>query len=272
MNSNLIPVPRTDKNGRVTIRHMRSDSTPASGSVAGIPQVSSPAPVKSVTDPNTELLTAIYGEDGDTELPRNHEAAIAFMNKEHPALLETATELLGKGSEGGSQSVRNFMIDSLRVLGDTLSVHNERDPLILSYTEGLSAGMEESLIRVWAVGSVREEFTGTLYNFLHDNDFYDGIAGVQGMIYDREKPPQETQVDPNYWRGMMALYYTNPEEYFDTEEEQKEALDFINWAGNHESIDAAIHTALERETINVSTLDGVLSQEAPAPVLGRGIL
>lgn len=272
MNSNLTPVPRTDKNGRVTTRHMKAAA--ASGSSATIPPVRPPAaPATNVMERANELFTAIYGSKDNSAISRNNKRAIYFMNKQHPELLETVNMLLAKNDRGGSNSVRTFMMESLRLLGDQLDMTDEEDVLRLSYVDGLSAEFEESIVRVWAVGSVRGEFTGTRYNDFYDNDFLDGIAGMRLMIYGNDTdhhPKKETDTD--YWRGATAIYYADPNGFFETTEEQKEGHRFIEWAGNHDDINLAIHTAIERDTIDVGTLDGVLLQEVHAPAMSKGIL
>jgi hypothetical protein len=272
MNSNLIPVPRTDKNGRVTTRHMKAVA--ASGSAATIPPVQSPAaPVMNVMERANELFTAIYGSKENSAISRNNKQAIYFMLKQHPKLLETVNMLLDKDDRGGSTSVRMFMMESLTALGDQFGLSDDPDALTLSYTEGLNAELEETLVRAWAVGSMRSEFTGTRYNDFYDNDFLDGLAGMRLMVYGNNTdlhPKKETDTD--YWRGVTALYYTNPDGFFETPEEQEEGHHFIEWASKHEDINLAIHTAIERNTINVESLEGVLSQEVHAPAMSKGIL
>lgn len=272
MNTNLTPVPRTDKNGRVITRHMKT--AVASGSAVTIPPVQPPAaPVTNVMERATDLFTAVYGSKENSAISRNNKQAIYFMNKQHPKLLETVNTLLAKDDRGGSNSVRMFMMESLSALGDQFGLSDDPDALTLSYTEGLNTEMEETLVRAWAVGSMRSEFTGTRYNDFYDNDFLDGLAGMRLMVYGNNTdhhPKKETDTD--YWRGVTALYYTNPDGFFETPEEREEGHQFIEWASKHEDINLAIHTAIERNTINVAALEGILTQEVHAPAMAKGIL
>ena len=263
-------MPRTDKNGRVTTRHMKTMS--ASTSTPSIPPIQPPTANtdKSIDEHDTELFAAVYGDEASPALPRNHEKAIRFMNERHPELIDTVNTLLAKENHGGSQSVRKYLMTSFHLLGDQMSVSDDTDALELSYKDGVAVELEETLVRAWAVGSVRSEFTGTRYHDYYDNDFLDGLAGLQLVIYDHDTLERGTGTD--YWRGMTALYIAGPNSFFDTEEEQREARQFVEWASKHTDINLAIHTAIERSTLNVGTLEGVLTQDAPAPAMSRGIL
>jgi len=272
MNNHLTPVPRTDKNGRVTTRHMKTIDTSASGVSIPIVQLPVSNAHKDTVEQDAGLLSAIYGDEDNPTLPRNHEKAIRFVNQQHPELLNTVNMLLAKNNDGGSASARNYLMASLNLLGDNISLTEDPDVLRLSYTDGLNAEFDETIVRAWAIGSMRAEFPNT-YTSFYDDDFQDGLAGLRLLIYGSNTASHPNRkTDTDYWRGMTALYLTGSDDFFDTTEGQQEAHRFVEWAGTQADLTLAVSIVAERKTINVDHITSVIAQGHHAPAIRNGAL
>lgn len=269
MRNNLIPTPRTDKNGRTVIRHVKADTGTAASATA-IPPVASPAPKLSPQEQDQSFIHSVYGDDTGA-LPRRYKEAVRYMLDKNPGTLELIDGLLAKENPGGSQSVRQHIRDSLKLISDQLELNDDKHLVELSYTDSYSAGFKETLVRAWAIGSVRGDYSDGVSGY-HDNDFQDGIAGTRLIIYgDYIETHPKRESDTDYWRGMMALYFTDPD-YDLSDEEQAEIDPFIDFAGKHEDIGLVIRLAVERKTRNVSTLRGIIDQGSDAPAIRDGVL
>lgn len=191
------------------------------------------------------------------------------MLENNPGLDATVEELLAKGNDAGTASVINHIRESISAASDAMAITNEGYTIHLSYTDSLNCSFNESLVRAWAIGSVRAEATG--YDSLYDMDFQDGLSGLRYLVYgDKNEDHPSCEDDTDYWRGMTALYYVDFD--LETDDDQLEAQRFIEYASTHEDIGSVIHVARERKTLNVETIEGIIGQGSEAPAVRDGIL
>lgn len=255
----LIPTPRTDKNGRTVIRHMRPESE------MPLPGRSIP-PVAISSHPHVNVLDALFDgwRDGDTG--EYYEEAMEIAEEQSPGTTQTLLGLLARENEHGDESVRDYITETFSAMdahldnGDRVEAAREFD--------GMNNGpFREQLIKAWAVGTVRGLYSGSSkgYDTLHDNDFIDGIEGTSFMLAcDREE-----FADPDFWRGMTALYFLNLE----FEDNAPEPLAFARYAGKHEDIVAVIRIADERGILDPTVIDAILTEKKGVKsALGEGVL
>lgn len=239
-----------------------------------IPPVAAQKPAKQEDGQDTDLLLAIYHNDRNLTIPRRREKVMSFMQENHPDLLHTLNTLLAKNDKGGSSSVRTHLVESLKLLDDQMAITDETDVLKLSYMEAYNSGFEETLVRAWAIGSVRGEYFEGITATLYDVDFQDGLQGMRLMIYgnNEDKHPNREK-DTDYWRGVTALYIMNSDSWFEEEDERRDAHEFIEWAGKQENISLVINLGKERGTFNVSALSSIMDQhDETVPAIRSGVL
>jgi hypothetical protein len=119
------------------------------------------------------------------------------------------------------------------------------------------------LASAWSVGNVIEESGAHV-------DPKQELQSVLEFAYFLEGHTRHDKLsdDPVYWRGVSALSLTD----IVGGSNSPRIAEFIEWAGKHEDISAVMTTMLERKTVIVPVLQGIMEQTDIAPSLNSGRL
>jgi hypothetical protein len=246
--SNLIPTPRTDKNGRTVIRHMKDR-------LLGNQKPTQTIPV--VAQPRTGNY---HGRVGSIvryyllELPNFHvpipatedfSKAMGGLNENVPDILVTIERLMSVGTESARKAVALCLLDEVKMaqygVGDIVV-----KPKLL----------ESRLLALWNAENVADE------------------AGLSGRLDFRKKSrliitPEEGYSDAE-WRGHAAFRLA-----FETTKSPCDSgnlIEFIRWAGREKDIAKVIEFARERRTIDPGTIKPLMESSESNSVLRDGLL
>jgi hypothetical protein len=218
-----------------------------------------------------DLLFLIYFEPVQYLHPSSR-IVLPLLLQQHPGLERVFRDLHARNVQGGSFSAG----DCMKILIDDLSavMNHTRDPAYWRISKhDYDAPPEEMIVRAWAIGSVKADLGHEYFKDLNDERLFDEFADMRRMIYgDNNQPDYSTDTD--YWRGMAILrpIYVEIEYEFDTRQKRDAAHRFIEWSGKHPNPGVVAETAIARRTLDVDTLESVISQAAAVPVLGDGVL
>lgn len=266
--SNLYPVARVDKNGRVVTRHMKIDGN--DHHISALPPVALSASgmeIKELFDRN--LLELVYGnEDSDLLFETNAPGLELLKELRNEECLEDIATLLQSDSEAGNQELRRVAREAISKATEA-SLYDRESSRFDSMVFDDGGCYYTDFKRAWAVADVngalgRTELTPEYYKkFQIDMDKLRNSITYHGR---NMLPPT-----PQYWRGMTALYESNIND-FPTEESRTEARDFVKWAGEQQEIALIIDAARSRGTLNVDTLRSVVNIGKDVPALIDGAL
>ena len=281
--SNLIPTPRTDKNGVTTIRHMKPEST-GSRSPRPFPRVAAaaPAPEKPLTTEETLELVFPNGYPdpyrGDTTAMTR---SIEFLKQHSPETLPAVVTMLNSGAESAQADVRRrfqIIVASLaqamhsRLPGEGDTQFNR------SVSSYLHKAKPNQLREYWNCLNVMEE------SGITDDTIPGRLDNVIRQEFKRELPKLDTDnQNDTFWRGATAYTIidlfphttddmTPRERYSVVREFYRNSKKFIDYAGKHKDISLVISIARELKTIVVSDIKNIIAQGKATPVLGDGAL
>lgn len=279
MTQNLIPTPRTDRNGRTQIRHMKPEVTADRG--AGIPAPPSPAPPAAPTDAITDFTAAARGLVVDEAAAE----ALRLIAEDDPAMLPSATELLTTGVPRARAAVRAVL--PVMMIDVENAIKKSKDPGISGHWTHLGASKwtgtsgRSRLSMVWAMAGVLDELDddspqNTMW-WRRELDMLDKLDFALGS----PTAPAEHEtgtIDMSYRRGLAALRsvlvarglgggrmnFSDKADHF---------VYFVRWAGTHEDIAGVVRIATERKTFFGKTIQAVLDAEKDAaPAIRDGVL
>lgn len=253
---NLIPTPRTDKNGNTVIRHMKPEvnSAPVRKSLPPVSPVlqQTSAPSAATGLDNKEIIKLIsylpvIGEELDVD-----ENLLNQMRDCGEDEFARATSYLSTGSRNArelSQRAFAFCVSDFKqatVSGDV--VNDER--------AGQCVGkyLESQVVRSWATGNTADEigYTGNLSALKGSVAYFNSTVLEAG----------QNKISPEYWRGVVALTLADPDE----KAQRGHSEQFIAWVSEREDFALAIKTAKERGTVIPEALEAILDQDLAAPL------
>jgi hypothetical protein len=252
--SNLIPTPRTDKNGRIIIRHMK-DQNDDSKKMASFPHVAI-STVSSAMPSDDTLVEMIFGSSPDPEFVPKFHKYLEALPLSDSGMISSFVALVGAGSPGGTETARRF-----------LSVKLESAILYNSIVHPRYTGQ---LLRAWAIGDVREDM-GLPFDQRGEFNIIEGVSGIRSLLQQDKQPHDDVTTDLPYWRGLTALYLTNLD-LFAEDQDIETAKRFIEWAGHRDDIGAVVKLAAERAISDPAELEDLMTEMKGYNALGDGTL
>jgi hypothetical protein len=265
--SNLIPIPRTDKNGRTVVRHMKPEATATiqrSLPLATLPSTLSPQ----FTDEN--LLEIFKLDDYGNPAQRESWLRSVKVMRQSQEVTALALELINSGSEGVVSAIRKRIgraafstlnyIDSKTAYPDWENrCRNAWGPKIIP-----------ELIVEWARVSVMESLD--VEPDSQDSDFVinERIYGLHFALTDVDKRSDHNK-DFEYWRGLSLLYFAGVK-VIDGEKEKQSAIELAAWLNQREDPSVVIGLARERNLHDVKGLEYILEQGKTNRPLSPGLL
>ena len=258
--SHLVPTPTVDKNGVLTTRHKKPETT-TGAKVRDIPQVGIMQEQPSYAEGSIEhLADLIYGQDaaGYTEV-------FKMIQEDDPTTVPLAIRLLTTGSELAKSETRAF-IDA--AAGEMFWAYNESDQDDLwrdRCHRSWSPTIKMNMVAAWSIGNVKEETGCTLNPSFMNSEILELDTALN-----RFRPFADRSGDAAYWRGLAAVSATD---LGIGEGRDKDAHSFALWAGKQEDLSRIVTLAKERRTLNAGDLQDIMNeQDRTAPPLREGSL
>lgn len=266
--SNLVPTPRTDKNGRVVVRHMKPET--GASSLKSLPQVS-PLPVSLLSSYTDDDLIEAFGLN-NVSVPTMKTTilrGILIMREEKEAT-SLALELINYGNEKLAESVRKKAVTShSRILNYSYSPGGYVDAE-KRCQEAWGPSTIPELILEWAKISVIESLDidpdSLKANYLID----DGINKLHTALTDDEDREARGK-DFDHWRNMSLLHFMGIRKV-KSKEGKRTALELSEWLDRQEDAAAIVRLARERKVYTVKELEDLTEQVNVNPSLSSGIL
>lgn len=232
---NLIPTLRIDKNGRAITRHMKPESAPVARK--SIPSVALPASSSSAPAMTDSEIAAVLSNTGSAidgytiHVMRDHDGGDGVAS---------AARFLMTGSDTGKKMAAEDFLTAARYV--------QRKQSQDSYGEELLG----NVVSAWAAGNVLEETSAQIDYSLVGNMRFKHYKVFHDIPSD----------DPVHWRGLAVLDLADP----NGAGSQKDQREFVQWAGRQDDIKRIVSIAVERGTINVDTLRGLMEQDITTPL------
>lgn len=251
--SNLIPTPRTNKNGVTSIRHMKPEHPGTPAAHAALASIAPAAPQAPASISNKRVISMLKNSFNmpDTAI----EVCLDYMRSDNEETIPLAVHLMSNGNEDARRMAHNIFYQAIRRL-DNARYEEETDEFWYEKCEASwSDSLQPELAMVWAVGeTIDETETSTSWATLRTSATYFNNALMVDAGHGDEKSPTSTE----YWRGISALALANELEKGSMDEWRE----FVEHAGTHDDLKSLVNTAKERGTVNVESLRSIMEQAA----------
>ena len=264
--SNLVPTPRVDKNGRLTIRHMKPEAATASASLSASAPSLGTVGKRQMSDKEFLAYLAPEREDFQHEM---YQDALYGITEHSPDVIEDVVSLLELGNEAGSRSVREFFVENL----DTVAYQMTQGKDVSSRVDGFenrTDTLKEALVVHWSVGALSSE--------ARECFFYSTQSGVSQtlQVHRSIKSASGTEAHANdlsYWRavGATALLVGVLSGDDLSAGEVRERRELVQWMKTKEYLGDIIRVGVERGLKDVESIKTVLESDVP-PSLSSGAL
>lgn len=266
--SNLIPTPRTDKNGRTVVRHMKPEATAASRH-ALLPLATLPSTLSSeYTD--EQLMDALKMDYFGNPAQKESLLRAVKIMRQSQEVTALALELIASGSEGVANAVgKRVDRAAFNILNYTAGKNTYPD-WEDRCREAWGPKIIPELILEWARVSVMESLDV-------DPDFQpsgfsinESIYGLHFALTDLDKRSSHNE-DFDYWRGLSFLYFAGVK-VIDGEKEKQSAIELAAWLSQRDDPAVVIGLARERNLHSVEGLEYILEQGKINRPLSPGLL
>jgi hypothetical protein len=247
---NLFPIPRIDKNGRITIRHMRNDKNTAPASRNALPAVSIGTPMPTAEDRAKSLWEAIAPLNERFSSEEYFTKDFVNLMEKYPRLAATTERTFTTGTERARKLAMHIAGHFLTLLRQPVAAH-----------EDFEDTFNKQLLERWNAFNVGEE-TG-LCDTLSLNT-PSRVISIPEEVKDR--------FDDVGWRGYAAfrLAFEVP----GSRGSDGNLMEFIYWAGQQNDLRTVIELARERGTMAPKVLQPLMeaARDNPSGVLRDGLL
>lgn len=276
--SSLVPTPRTDKNGRTQIRHVRP-----TGPVPGARHL--PA-APDLTPERRAVVSLLVEANRHNDLRVMQEPDVRALEKVC-ALDSRFRPLAARILTDGGSLARSAALATLeQLIGDVRQALDMADHPDQTYPAAILAAWtglvgRRQLARAWAVGNVYDEFGEEARGPLMWRDEIFEATNLDKLLgFAAEAGESETdEPDWAYWRGIGAIRAVSnlrggtPHEPMIDALHRMPMVHFARWAGTHEDLRSVVRVAVDRQTYDADTIKAVLDEEAgAAPAIREGVL
>lgn len=234
-----------DKNGVLTTRMMRPETTPDAKNRFSPPML---VPAPATADTNDQFLYLVYGPHaGGWE--RN---LASLVHEDDETTIPLAVELLTTGSELSQRNVSNVLDIAIDKMGDAYAASDTNPEWKQTCPSSFSPDIKQRMIGAWHIGNLIEE-TGVKMNPI---DLQSRVMryDMEFNIGDLDGDRSEKQ---SYWRGLAVLAIINP-----PLKDTKTILPgFVTWVAEHPDPRRVIDLVRERNTLDVRILSGVIKDQ-----------
>jgi hypothetical protein len=236
---NLIPIPRIDKNGRITIRHMRQEKDVPQGPRNALPVVSIAAPAQPVEDRVKSLWEAIAPLNKLFSSEERFTKDFVNLMENYPRLAATTERTFTTGTDRARRLAMRIADNFLSILRQT---YNGYAP------EKFEDIFNKQLLERWNAYNVGEE-TGLAESL--EMNTPSRISIPEDVLY---------RFDDAAWRGYAAarLAFEVPGARGST----GNIMEFIYWAGKRDDLRDVIDLARDRGSMDPKVLEPLISASA----------
>lgn len=245
----LFPIPRIDKNGRITIRHMRREKDAAKGPKVSLPAVAIGTPTPTAQDRAKSLWETIAPLNERFSSEEYFIKDVSNLMEKYPRLAATTERTFTTGTDRARQLAMHIAGNFLTLLRQPISAH-----------ESFEDTFNKQLLERWNAYNVGEE-TG-----LSDT--------LELNTRSRISIPEdvEYEFDNAAWRGYAAarLAFEVP----GARGSEGNVMEFIYWAGEQDDLRTVIDLARDRGSMDPKVLQPLMdaARENPSDVLRDGLL
>lgn len=260
--SNLTPTPRTDKNGRTVVRHMKVDAASTmSKKLVTVPPLVTGTSSAGLTN---EEFSALIDPEG--MIPEGVSIYLELLRKDNHTTLPLVSELLTTGNETGKKLALRTFSTMLNEIANSYQANPRKWVRGFSPQQG-SPRIESEVAKNWAIGNVAEELG---IGMSSDREYHDLNGPATNTDYVQHGGAANRAAKTTaYWRGTIAF---NQSTIRWKDEDKSKVHAFILWAGEQENLQAVIDAASERNTLDVDTLTGVLAERDSSSPVRDGFL
>lgn len=182
--------------------------------------------------------------------PENTAQRLLLVHADNAPSIELFTRLLTTGHENARESTRFIIKGILALISDAQNPADGDDPE--DFQDAYHPLSTAHVRRVWNTFNVSIECGKVGDDDCWDEVYQLGVTETLHLHLDPEvnKYPERDE----YWRGMAVLSLTRLHPV------EKDCAEFIEWAGSSNHARAVLEVAKERNTINVTTLVGIMDE------------
>ena len=259
--SNLVPTPRVDKNGRVTTRHMKPESTPVSTPLSVSKPTLGGSGKQTMSD--KEFLVYLDPNNRDYVEHDEYQNALQDIMEHSPSVMDDVTALLKLGNENGSFAIRAFLQENLDTLVYQYTYRGERITERIDGYEDSTDSLKEALSIHWAIGSLSAE-TDSFFNSFNTG----ARAAIEVSRSIRsDYGDRDYDSDVSYWRavGVTALL-TGPmtKAEYRSEDQARKSRELVQWMEPMEYLGDIMRVGMERRFKDVESIKAILDSDAPS--------
>lgn len=199
---------------------------------------------------------------------RDVDDSLDYLFDADEQLFPLAVRLMTTGSPSGQELVKDAFSQVVNGLAGVLNERYDHPDWDRSVPTG--SDIRNDMLNNWHVANVANEC-----KMPQDRKFLMGFISMSGFINTMyrslsRKDGRACAVDV-HWRGISAMSLTGLYQPF-SPTLPSYSIEFIEWAGERESLNEIIPLAKEREVLNPLTLEGLLAQTGVESALKGGIL
>jgi hypothetical protein len=186
------------------------------------------------------------------ERPENAAQRLLLVHADNAPSIELFTRLLTTGHENARESARFIIKGILALISDAQNPADGDDPE--DFQDAYHPLATANVRRVWNTFNVSIEC-----GKVGDDDCWNEVyqLGVTETLHQHLGPEVNNYPERDeYWRGMALLSLTRLHPV------EKDCPEFIDWAGASSNARAVLEVAKERNTINATTLVGVMGEHS----------
>lgn len=263
--SNLIPTPRTDKNGRSVVRHMKAELTTS--------QPRTPMPTVGILAQHISDRDALHSYFMKTWKSFDGEElteALKLLQGRSEGILPMLHNYLTSGNSSTHAYIDGHIGASIMELIKAMG-RSSYDPDWQDHCgDILSPRFRTRTSRLWHALTVADE-SGYEWNDVEELARW--TRSTQSLIVYNVDLPQEE----SYWRGMTALALlqlrTGNEILWNEKDLIEQIPGFVELAGTHDDLIRVMAVAVPRYLIDADAIRDILRQQDDTPsAVGSGIL
>lgn len=266
--SNLIPTPRTDKNGRVVLRHMNPETAP-SYLRASLPTVGALSRRVSDRESLHEYFMSKWKSFDGGELSK----ALKLLQEDSEETIPLLYKYLTAGGSGSTHAYIEGHIGASIMEVINASNRSSYDPKWRDKCKDiLSPKFRGETSRLWHALTVSDE---SGYEWDDVEEHANWIKNTQILVESNWSDVDLPKSDA-HWRGMSALalvqLHTKNEVFYTHKDLIKQVPGFVELAGTHGDLRQVMDIAVPRYLIDADAIRDIMDQQSGAPAIGSGVL
>jgi hypothetical protein len=205
---------------------------------------------------------------------------LSLIRELNPGIQPVLEQLLSTGSDTAHFLIRKDVDNSVQSLIRSRAVYGDRSTWGTTASSTCERLTPLELRQTWNCGNVMEE-SGQDHRRSVIPGRVENVIQKELKLYNPRLDPEKAS--DQYWRGVTAFTITDvlldPKVPLSKDEKaaaqkafNRDARDFIAYAGKHKDVGLVIRTSIERNTVNVADIKHFINVTKDAPMLRDGAL